>query len=64
MQHQRRLRVEGLRARRHERPDRAAARRGRGRRACGEEALRQRRAGLPPEREQAVAERLADDMGS
>ncbi|BAS75062.1 Os01g0831950 [Oryza sativa Japonica Group] len=59
-QHQRRLRVERLGARRLERAVAAVVRRRREHRALHQEVLRQRRPGLGPEREQPVAERHAE----
>uniref|UniRef100_J3L5H7 Uncharacterized protein n=1 Tax=Oryza brachyantha TaxID=4533 RepID=J3L5H7_ORYBR len=59
-QHHGRLRVERLRARRLQDAVLAVVRRGRDGRARHEEALRHRRPGLPPEREQPVAERHAE----
>ncbi|TVU36694.1 hypothetical protein EJB05_18638, partial [Eragrostis curvula] len=59
-QHQRRLRVERLQARRHERAVVAVVLRGRERRAADEERLRQRRPGLAPERQQPLAKRHAE----
>ena len=59
-QHQRRLRVVGLGARRLQRAAAAVVRRGREDGAAHQEVLRQRWPGLGPEREHALAERHAE----